>query len=154
MENLKRKSPVSVQSDDFSHLNSYPGLAYSAWSVYKKGIGQVLHHTNPMDTARYTRSHMLRGLTHHVYAPAGCRRTGALVLSRSGRKPGEPSKGTSAAPRRWSVSWRPTPLPFREYAPCQRMEWPRNEYLCTMCRTEWQQKSSLRRRLGKSERNK
>ena len=47
----------------------------------KKASGRCAN-TNPTDTARYTRSHMLRGFyLHHVYAPARCQPDGGLCFT-------------------------------------------------------------------------
>ena len=57
------------------------GLHTPAGMLIKKASGRCAN-TNPTDTARYTRSHMLRGFyLHHVYAPARCQPDGGLCFT-------------------------------------------------------------------------
>ena len=61
--------------------------------MLKKASGRCAN-TNPTDTARYTRSHMLRGFyLHHVYAPARCQPDGGpLFYLHPGRSPESQAK--------------------------------------------------------------
>lgn len=46
----------------------------------KKASGWCAN-TNPTDTARYTRSHMLRGFSSFCFAPARCQPDGGLCFT-------------------------------------------------------------------------
>ena len=76
-------------------------LAFQAWNAYKKGVGPVLR-TPTRRTRRVIRAPTCYAVFAYIMftPPPGASRTGAFVLLTSGTKPGEPSKGASAAPRR------------------------------------------------------
>ncbi len=56
------------------------GLHTLAGMLIKKASGRCAN-TNPTDTARYTRSHMLRGFSSFCFAPARCQPDGGLCFA-------------------------------------------------------------------------
>ena len=60
---LCRREAKTLEASIRRDLHTLAGM------LIKKASGRCAN-TNPTDTARYTRSHMLRGLYHFIFAPA------------------------------------------------------------------------------------
>lgn len=72
---LCRREAKTLEASIRRDLHTLAGM------LIKKASGRCAN-TNPTDTARYTRSHMLRGFyLHHVYAPARCQPDGGLCFT-------------------------------------------------------------------------